>query len=94
MPSRFCLITLLLFGIFLRTMSLKCRVCGTYDCKPTPENCPVGIVKDVCNCCDVCGKNENEVCGGPWNIIGKCGEGLKCVEEDDHFESKGICQKE
>ena len=38
-----------------------CGVCALEleNCKP-PVDCEAGIVKDSCNCCDMCGKKEFE----------------------------------
>ena len=41
-----------------------------------PSSCQHGVVKDVCECCDVCGHGPDDFCG-PY---GKCGEGLVCVQ--------------
>ncbi|XP_068203510.1 venom protein 302-like [Palaemon carinicauda] len=59
--------------------------------------CPFGIIKDHCDCCPVCAKGPGEVCGGPWDISGKCAQGLTCNpkpgdEEKPNF--KGLCQKD
>ncbi len=34
-----------------------CGPCALENCKP-PVDCEAGIVKDSCNCCDMCGKKE------------------------------------
>uniref|UniRef100_A0A224XFC4 Putative venom gland protein n=1 Tax=Megacormus gertschi TaxID=1843536 RepID=A0A224XFC4_9SCOR len=92
MASKFCLIIFVMLGVFMGVLSLSCRPCGTYPCPPTPENCPVGIVTGVCNCCFKCAKAENEICGGAWNRKGKCGSGLKCIK-DSEPHGNGICRK-
>lgn len=38
-----------------------------------------GVVKDVCGCCDVCAKQAGQICGGPWELAGRCDKGLACV---------------
>ena len=43
------------------------------------SNCRYGLVKDVCGCCNVCGKGLGELCGGINDIEGKCGPGFECV---------------
>uniref|UniRef100_A0A1W7R957 Venom protein n=1 Tax=Hadrurus spadix TaxID=141984 RepID=A0A1W7R957_9SCOR len=90
MGFKFCLIAFILTAIFVNVMTLRCRVCGTYECRPPPRNCPVGTVTDICNCCLVCGKAENEICGGDWDLRGKCGYGLRCVKR----RKTGVCKKE
>ena len=53
-----------------------------------------GLVKGVCHCCYVCAKVEGEICGGPWNFVGKCDKGLTCVKfQPMNFNSRGICTK-
>ncbi|KAK3748835.1 hypothetical protein QZH41_011160, partial [Actinostola sp. cb2023] len=42
-----------------------------------------GVVKDPCNCCDVCAKQVGQKCGGPWNLAGRCDKGLSCVVRKD-----------
>ncbi|KAB7502076.1 Venom protein [Armadillidium nasatum] len=60
--------------------------------------CKFGIIKDVCNCCNICAKGKGDECGGPWGLGGKCAEGLRCVyghlSEGDNFGffRIGICQ--
>ncbi|KAA0203464.1 hypothetical protein HAZT_HAZT010688, partial [Hyalella azteca] len=74
---------------------MSCLRCAEYDCQPLPPStCQWGVGKDPCGCCDVCLKGPGEVCGGPWNTSGWCGEGLTCIEEKpDDFNSVGVCKK-
>ena len=64
---------------------LQCwRVSLGYQCAPCtnctlPDDCLGGLTVDVCGCCQVCAKVENETCGGSFNILGKCDEGLDCM---------------
>uniref|UniRef100_A0A224XET6 Putative venom gland protein n=1 Tax=Megacormus gertschi TaxID=1843536 RepID=A0A224XET6_9SCOR len=93
MASKFCLISfVVLGGVFLAALALDCRECGTYECQPPPNNCPVGTVTDLCDCCLECGKAENEECGGTWDMNGKCGTGLKCIKDAEPY-GDGICRK-
>uniref|UniRef100_A0A224XG57 Putative venom gland protein n=1 Tax=Megacormus gertschi TaxID=1843536 RepID=A0A224XG57_9SCOR len=92
MASKFYLISFVMLGVFMGVLTLRCRECGTYKCEPPPDNCPVGTVTNVCDCCLVCGKAENEQCGGVWNMNGKCGTGLKCIKDSEPW-GNGICQK-
>ena len=86
---------------FVRTVyALSCSSCDKTACVE-PLNCKAGLVKGLCGCCDVCAKLENERCGGPWYIHGKCAKGLKCVirtqlENRDGFLPEhfkvGVCE--
>jgi len=44
--------------------SRHCQSCNPDEC-PVPVDCVAGIVKDPCQCCDVCGKAEFELCDHP-----------------------------
>lgn len=63
--------------------------CGAcyYDECPIPKNCPAGIVKDMCGCCNVCAKQEFEKCDHPEvhsrEYFGKCGDNLECLVRED-----------
>nr|WP_207290975.1 hypothetical protein [Acinetobacter baumannii]MBO0619166.1 hypothetical protein [Acinetobacter baumannii] len=61
----------------------------TANC-PDVSNCPVGIVLNHCGCCQECGKNEGEECGGPWYTSGKCGTGLKCKDLPEHIDASNF----
>ncbi|GAB6027744.1 hypothetical protein CHUAL_001981 [Chamberlinius hualienensis] len=76
----------------LQCEGLHCRPCDPSKCFQENNNCTYGTVKDVCGCCNVCGKGDGERCGGPWNLGGKCGQGLKCAVS--YEPSYGICKKE
>jgi len=67
---------LILCTLFVSVFSLSCK-CG--KCKKPDCKNGVGLVKDPCNCCDVCAKQETQKCGGPWNLAGRCDKGLACV---------------
>ncbi|XP_062589466.1 cysteine-rich motor neuron 1 protein-like, partial [Saccostrea cucullata] len=78
--------------------ALKCTPCNPSMCPDPPKNCPRGTILDVCGCCQVCGKNVNETCGGPFEIVGKCGDGLECALTSEVGGSitgseKGICRE-
>ena len=51
-----------------------------------------GLTKDVSNCCYVCAKVKGEVCGGLWNIRGKCDKSLRC-NKPKVFNAIGRCGK-
>uniref|UniRef100_A0A1V1WBF0 Putative venom protein n=1 Tax=Superstitionia donensis TaxID=311983 RepID=A0A1V1WBF0_9SCOR len=93
--NRYWLISFILLGILMGGMAQDCMQCGTYQCYTTPAECPAGTVTDMCDCCLVCAKDEDEECGGLWDMRGKCGEGLTCVKENgDDENSVGVCKKE
>ena len=48
-------------------------------------------MKDACRCCEVCAKVKGEICGGPWNYLGKCDKGLKCLPQDTGMFISGKC---
>ena len=61
----------------------KCLSCNVEECIPV-DNCFAGITKDSCGCCDVCAKNEFELCDHPDVLNfetgkhGVCGANLEC----------------
>jgi len=64
-------------------------------CPPPPDYCSTGhTVPDMCGCCQVCAKGENEECGGLWGMDGTCADYLQCVQEDPQDpHSRGTCQR-
>ncbi|RXM92763.1 Gonadotropin-releasing hormone II receptor [Acipenser ruthenus] len=81
--------------------TLHCPPCERIHCTPRKAlklQCNGGITTGICGCCPVCAKTEGETCGGKWDYLGKCDEGLVCTyEESQHMEVtgqdfKGICQ--
>lgn len=61
----------------------SCPPCAERSCE-RPKNCQGGVVKDACDCCQVCAKVEGELCGGKWMIEGQCDGKLRCVPRDRH----------
>ncbi|VDP80615.1 unnamed protein product [Echinostoma caproni] len=71
-----------------------CGKCDQSKCASN-LNCPVGLVRDRCGCCLVCGLEESHLCnlesevsaymkqhvGKPW--YGRCGQNLECRKRDD-----------
>lgn len=80
--------------------ALHCPSCERIHCSPRRAlrlQCKGGITTGICGCCPVCAKQAGESCGGAWDNLGKCDEGLVCVYQE-HTESKpgaehkGICK--
>ncbi|XP_067132117.1 venom protein 302-like isoform X2 [Centruroides vittatus] len=66
------------------------------SCK-NPKNCTNGLIEDSCGCCKVCAKAENDKCGGPWHMHGRCGKGLVCVKPENRpkhisLQPEGTCK--
>lgn len=62
-------------------LALQCPKCDKIYCHPRRASklrCKGGKTTGVCNCCPVCAKVEGEVCGGEWEYLGKCDQGLHC----------------
>ena len=61
--------------------SMICPSCDRLYCTVKKESrlkCKGGTTTDICGCCPVCAKQEDEPCGGEWNYLGKCDRGLYC----------------
>jgi hypothetical protein len=66
------------------TTAFQCGACDRSRCV-APGECPGGLVIDGCGCCAVCGRVENEECGGPmWgpDPPGVCAPGFMCKVSD------------
>lgn len=50
------------------------------------------LIRDQCDCCTVCLRTENEICGGHLNIYGLCEQDLICYKSN-LSESIGRCVK-
>lgn len=80
--------------------ALQCPPCERIHCssrRALKLQCKGGVTTGVCGCCPVCAKTEGETCGGTWDYLGKCDEGLVCVFQDSaaakpDAERKGICK--
>ncbi|MGH0169588.1 UNVERIFIED_CONTAM: hypothetical protein FKN15_057151 [Acipenser sinensis] len=81
--------------------TLHCPPCERIHCTPRKAlklQCNGGITTGICGCCPVCAKTEGETCGGKWDYLGKCDEGLVCTYEESKDmevpgqDFKGICQ--
>ncbi|XP_068202956.1 single insulin-like growth factor-binding domain protein-2 [Palaemon carinicauda] len=97
MASSASLLLLLCISLAAVTTSgLRCIPCVVSERCPNSakeEECPYGIVTDICDCCFVCGQGPGDKCGGVWNIKGKCGTGLECVSpQADMWGFEGICE--
>ena len=50
------------------------------------------IGTDICGCCNVCKKVENEECGGLYNYYGECDEGFECkIPRHIPYQMTGTC---
>jgi hypothetical protein len=59
---------------------------------PMIRNC-TRLIRDQCDCCTVCLRTENQICGGYLNVYGLCEQGLLCYKSKNQSESIGICVK-
>ncbi|CAG0887322.1 unnamed protein product [Cyprideis torosa] len=74
--------------------ALSCRPCHMIDHCPTVDlsDCDFGITTNRCGCCPACFKGPGEECGGPFQIMGKCGRGMFCRRQTQgNQQSLGIC---
>ncbi|KAM8891201.1 uncharacterized protein AB9W97_011852 isoform 1-T1 [Spinachia spinachia] len=80
--------------------ALHCPPCERIHCsarRALKLQCAGGVTTGVCGCCPVCARAEGESCGGTWDYLGKCDEGLVCVYPDAaaeraHAERTGTCR--
>uniref|UniRef100_A0A3Q3J0K5 IGFBP N-terminal domain-containing protein n=1 Tax=Monopterus albus TaxID=43700 RepID=A0A3Q3J0K5_MONAL len=80
--------------------ALHCPPCRQIHCssrRALKLQCKGGVITGICGCCPVCARIQGETCGGAWDYLGKCDEGLVCVYEDTaadkpDAEHKGICK--
>lgn len=79
---------------------LHCPPCEQIHCssqRTLKLQCKGGVTTGVCGCCPVCARTEGETCGGIWDYLGKCDEGLVCVyqevaDDKPDAERKGTCK--
>ncbi|XP_063585240.1 single insulin-like growth factor-binding domain protein-1 [Penaeus indicus] len=83
------LLTLLVGVVHLASgVSYFCPSCPS-TCPPLdPASCPYGVVTDICDCCDVCGKGPGEVCS---DVEWKCGNGSYCLSLPNYPWRYGRC---
>ncbi|KAG0427444.1 hypothetical protein HPB47_025499 [Ixodes persulcatus] len=67
-----------------------CPECGDVEC-PLEDDCPHGVVSDMCGCCEICASGPGEECGGYWNHGGICTEGLTCRPNSMFSQLPGQC---
>lgn len=87
-------------GAARQLQALHCPSCERVHCssrRALKLQCKGGVTTGVCGCCPVCARTEGETCGGTWDYLGKCDEGLVCVYQDaasdkPEEERKGICK--
>ncbi|CAF3477086.1 unnamed protein product [Rotaria sp. Silwood1] len=60
------------------------------------KNC-TKLIRDQCDCCTVCLRNESEICGGKFHVYGICTQDLFCYKSNkttkNLSEQTGICVK-
>ncbi|KAL6106564.1 uncharacterized protein ACO6RY_10411 [Pungitius sinensis] len=65
--------------------ALHCPPCERVHCaarRSLELRCAGGVTTGVCGCCPACARAEGETCGGTWDYLGKCDEGLVCIYRD------------
>ncbi|XP_041965922.1 IGFBP domain-containing protein [Alosa sapidissima] len=78
--------------------ALHCPPCERIHCSPLRTlqlTCKGGVTTGVCGCCPTCARQADESCGGSWDYLGKCDQGLVCViegAEHDTARKGGICK--
>lgn len=77
-----------------RTTSSECpETCSIDFCfkhASMIRNC-TKLIRDQCDCCTVCLRTENQICGGHLNVYGICEQDLLCYRSINHTEQTGIC---
>ncbi|KAJ8407743.1 hypothetical protein AAFF_G00267870 [Aldrovandia affinis] len=81
--------------------ALHCPPCERVHCTPRRAlrlQCKGGLTTGICGCCPVCARTAGESCGGTWDYLGKCDEGLVCVYQDPAedkpgAERRGTCKE-
>ncbi|XP_071956416.1 uncharacterized protein [Antedon mediterranea] len=96
--------------ILPRSNKFRCSLCEEKDMLRCVDlKCPPGStpVLDTCGRCKICGKTENEECGGVCGMFGFCSDGLECYTGPvknqkkkfdvrivaEHFSNAGRCMK-
>merc|ERR1719431_1057746 len=77
--------------------ALECRPCIPENCpdEPDPFSCSSGeLVRDLCDCCLICAKAEGDICGGDWDLLGRCASSLTCTPTltNKHQFASGVCE--
>ncbi|XP_028304513.1 serine protease HTRA3 [Gouania willdenowi] len=79
----------------LQLRALHCPPCERIHCSSRWAlrlQCKGGVTTGVCGCCPVCARMEGETCGGAWHYLGKCDQGLVCVDQAGEGERRGVCK--
>jgi len=70
-----------------------CQPCQNVECPPLFE-CLAGVVPDRCGCCQVCARQEGELCDhGKDEKYGTCGDNLDCKYFEETGESTCVCRE-
>lgn len=82
-------------SIILSNSRIECpEVCSKAYCLKhiSPNSNCTKFIRDQCDCCHVCLRDENDICGGRFNVHGICADDLLCYQSNRN-EHKGICVK-
>uniref|UniRef100_A0A673YHT4 Ig-like domain-containing protein n=1 Tax=Salmo trutta TaxID=8032 RepID=A0A673YHT4_SALTR len=74
--------------------ALHCPPCERIHCthrRALKLQCKGGQTTGVCGCCPACARTAGESCGGTWDYLGKCDEGLVCVYQESVSAAKRTC---
>lgn len=80
--------------IIIRRMLIGkgCPECKDLQCPGRAKQCSRGILRDACNCCNVCARDEGELCGGKYYIHGKCAQDSHCDLRQATIDNPvGVC---
>jgi len=70
-----------------------CEPCQSVECTSLFE-CLAGVVPDRCGCCQVCARQEGELCDpGKEQRYGTCGDNLDCKHFPETAESICVCRE-
>ncbi|XP_023336082.1 insulin-like growth factor-binding protein-related protein 1 isoform X2 [Eurytemora carolleeae] len=71
-----------------------CEPCDLATCDIV-DRCLAGVVTDRCDCCQVCGRTEGELCDpSKYGEVGMCGDNLECRFFKETDESICMCTEE
>ena len=69
-----------------------CSPCQSVECESLYQ-CQAGVVPDRCGCCQVCARQEGELCDNRQDEkYGTCGDNLDCQHQHETGESVCVCR--